>query len=277
MDEMKAHYQYGTHIKNLRQLMELQGRIVLPPMPFVPLFSIATHTPFREIVSQFSYGVPTKPNLQTNIPIGWHPVNGFNARRVIGGLGILEFALYGLAVDYSNVDYLNPSISGCGTQGCSEAIAGDGKPHQIVTLCGKCVDVSDIGNMMFGLGGAARGYNLATTYGSAGAYNVLADWWPSADKNLQTLFASFFDADGRGAIPGHLIGQTYAFFSQGALCGIINRSRAIGYNDVTTLDQVGRCKACTTTHSPTTEQASSLISVSGLRTIDWLKRLTGMR
>ena len=57
--------------------------------------------------------------------------------------------------------------------------------------------------MMFGVGGAARGYGFGFTYGSAAMYNVLADWAPGVfSGNGPSFFEAFFDTDGRGAIPG---------------------------------------------------------------------------
>jgi len=272
-EQMKSHYNYGVQVSNFRELMLLRAKL---PTPAIPLRSIAIFEPFNEIVNQFHFGIP-KSNYQTPVPIGWMPVGMFNANATIEALGMLEYALYGLAVDYSNIQYIDGSISQCGTQGCGEAIAGDSKPHPIVALCGKCVDASDIGNMMFGLGGAARGYSFARTYGSAGTYNVLADWLPSANKNLESLSASFFDADGRGAIVGYAIGQTYAFMNEDLFCAMINGGREIGYNDATTLSQVSQCETCTETATPIAKEASSLVSVSGRDAIGWLKNITGLR
>lgn len=163
-------------------------------------------------------------------------------------LAILEYALYGLAVDYANVNYQSDNIQRCGTAGCLHIIPN----HTSVSLCGSCVDSSDLGNMMFGLGGAARRYDLAFTYSSAASYNFLFD--------NTGIIGALTSPDGRGAIPGYLIGKTGAFLNQGLFCNIVNRSRIIGYNDMQVEHE--RCKACTVKVQPDVASPSSFDFVS---------------
>jgi hypothetical protein len=162
----------------------------------------------------------------------------------------LEYALYGLAVDYSNVNYQSEKVRPqCATEGCLEIIPN----HTSVSLCGNCVDSSDLGNMMFGLGGAARGYDLAFTYVSASAYNFLFD-----NTGIVGALAS---PDGRGAIPGYLIGKTGAFLNQGAFCNIVNQSRILGYNEMRAEHE--SCATCATEVYPVVSGPNSFFNVSG--------------
>jgi hypothetical protein len=100
-------------------------------------------------------------------------------------------------------------------------------------MCSYCIDSSDIGNMMFGLGGSGRGYGLASTWAAASFFNTLTG-------------EPFFSPDGKGAIPGHVIGTLRAFNNPGWFCRIVNGARGIGYNDAESLDKVSHCAACTT-------------------------------
>jgi len=125
---------------------------------------------------------------------------------------------------------------------------------------------------MFGVGGVARGYDPVSTYASAASYNLLADWLPGKAGFLESALS----VDGKGAIPGYLIGTTGAYLNRGAFCKIINESRFIGYNDASTAHE--RCQACTQKASPIATPASSLHYVSGSpgNTIDELKQKLGM-
>ena len=206
MGEMTRHYVYGTRISKEWRWIYAKSAFV-PGPGTLPLDLIATESPFHEIVSELN--------------IGFLPANAHTSIA----LGILEFAAYGLAVDYSNVDYGTAPL--CGTGNC--AYGGILPWHTPVSLCGKCIDSSDIGNMMFGLGGAARGYDPAFTYVSATGYNVLTG-------------EPIFSPDGKGAIPGYLIAITGAYLNQWAFCGILKSTKFIGYNELG--DIYANCKAC---------------------------------
>jgi hypothetical protein len=93
------------------------------------------------------------------------------------------------------------------------------------------------------LGGAVRGYALPFTYGSAAMYNVLNDWLPNRGSGWNGFKDAFFSPDGRGAIPGWLIGKSGAFLNRNLFCTIVNSTRGIGYNE--NIDQIGKCGACT--------------------------------
>jgi RHS repeat-associated protein len=216
--EMGRHFVYGHKVKLLRLLMQTKG-MLLPPGRTVPLYLIATETPFRQIVWELP-------------PLNLYLVHNLNAYRVIQGLGILEFGLYGLAVDYSAVIYQSGNSS-CGTGNCDRFPPEGDTYKSLLTLCGYCIDSSDIGNMMFGLGGAARGYDIGFTWFAASTFNTLEG-------------DNFLDADGRGSIPGYAIGMLNAYRNRTAFCSIVNGLRGINYNDSETLDTVSRCTACTT-------------------------------
>jgi len=64
------------------------------------------------------------------------------ASVLVEALSIFEYALYGLAVDYSNLSY--PLDRECQSSNCGGTSVGE-HWHPFVTLCGKCHDVSDFG------------------------------------------------------------------------------------------------------------------------------------
>ena len=224
MAEMTKHAAYGTKVFGEQfQMLQLSAISFYRPLTFA-----ATETPFQEMVAELDIGL-----LPTNI-------------RTLTAIRSLEFALYGLAIDYSNVDY--GTAPGCGTGSCaySEIIL----KHTPITLCGKCIDSSDIGNMMFGLGGAVRNFDLAFTYGSAATFNFLTG-------------EPILSPDGRGAIPGYLIGISGSYLNEQAFCGILNGTSFIGYNEEP--EQHQACQACTSPGTgPKTADPSSLYYVSGL-------------
>jgi hypothetical protein len=157
----------------------------------------------------------------TSILIGTTPVyTNPRAAAMVDALGILEYGLYGLAVDYGAINFKASALTECVMGYCSFLPGG----KRTVTLCGHCIDSSDMGNMMFGLGGQARGYPLGGVYLSALAFNVFTAW---GVKDLSTLNIT----DGLGAVPGYLIAFTQAFNSQQSFCQMINMTRPIGYND----------------------------------------------
>jgi hypothetical protein len=243
---MQEHYDYGVSIKNMRDRMRLrymQNSLggVLP----ISLKSIAVDTPFKEIAEKFQVA---------GISIGCTPITSpFGA---IDALGVLEYALYGLAADYAFVDYKS-NTPPCGTGGCQKFGT---KPS--ATLCGHCIDVSDLGNIMFGLGGAVRGYNFPFSYVSAGSYNVLADWLPSKNKNLLGLLNAFFSPDGRAAMIGWTVGNTQTFRNEATFCAMYSAGRVItgGYENG---DPASQCVTCQKEYSPEVLRPSSLWRISG--------------
>lgn len=236
MREMGQHFLYGAKIRNMKVQMLLTGLKTLTLRP-VSLNTLAVEDPFTTIVREFG------PSW---LPLGRIPLlTSENVRLNVEALGALEFALYGLAIDYSVVQYL-PKSTTCGTNGCDRFDLPNGTFRSLVTLCGHCIDSSDIGNMMFGLGGAARGYNWKSTWVSAATYNVLADWVGGFGLSGPSLEEAFFSADGKGAIPGHAIGASHAFLNPTLFCAVINNYRPMGYNDTVSLAQVSQCAACET-------------------------------
>jgi hypothetical protein len=188
MAEMELQYQYGQNIKTLRDTMveraaSLQGGGGFPNI----LFQVTSETPFVEIASQWTFP-------WTYLPIGLTPIDHDYSSSVIDALGVLEYALYGLAVDYANIEF--DTIPGCGTLGC-DILEGPNGNKPGVTLCGHCIDSSDIGNIMFGLGGQARGYPFLGVYSSAATFNILSDWLPNPES-ITDLFNAAFSPDGRG-------------------------------------------------------------------------------
>jgi len=241
--EMSDHYDYGIEIRNKVMRMKALAVAVTAMTPCTDIFTflslVAIEAPFNQIVREFN--IP-----KTNVPIGIVPMvtPGF-ANAVIDVLGRLEFGLYGLAVDYANITHKTNSTS-CSTGTCASAQRGDDS-HQIISLCNRCRDVSDLGNMMFGLGGAARGYSWPFVVGSAVLFNQL-----SGDSTSWT-------ADGGGAFPGWVIGvgQLYRTNPVG-FCGATYIP--IGYDSVS---QTQGCQACNGTTIYGHPNVSSITRVSG--------------
>jgi len=263
--QMTDHYQYGQKIRALRWKMKQDayhlywikmfncGSFTL--MPTVFLSEVATEKPFREIVAGWYFP-------RTNRAIGRTPITAPTlVDPIINSLGILEYALYGLAIDYSSVEY--PPAPQCNTPGCDKF---GSENHKVITICNKCMDVSDLGNLMFGLGGQARGYSFPFTYGSAATFNGLDD------KSLMAMLG----VDGRGAMVGWIIGNTLAYQSRSTFCSTINSLDYLQWNENSS-ELNNQCAACNVQPSilPDATGASSLetVSASDESTLDWLRRL----
>ncbi len=205
MTEMKNHYDYGVKIavkvaamkRKAQFLTFLRG--IQGCLPYALLFEVATEAPFNEIVSEFKFP-------KTNLPIGITPISYFQSEEMINVLAVLEYGLYGLAVDYSNFWYQN---------NIWVENPEDRSMHPVVTLCDRCIDSSDLGNIMFGLGGVARGYQPGPVYLSASLFNGLNDKGDFLKVTLGSV-------DGRGSVPGWIIGRIKAFNNRSVMCDILN-------------------------------------------------------
>jgi hypothetical protein len=202
------------------------------------------------------------------VPIGITPlITPAIANKVIDTLGWVEFALYGLAVDYSNISYSSSSPS-CSTGQCgSVKNPEDDGLHEIVSLCGQCRDESDLGNMMFGLGGVARGYSWNSVLGSALLYNGLADNPADGKEFLRVTIGS---ADGYGAFPGWVIGAGKLYNYRFSFC-IAANIPVLGRDNS---DQINGCQACNGEYGGGEREPNSLreIGASGA-TIPKLQRM----
>ncbi len=278
MTEMEEHVAYGKRVRNTADAMWIESLTSATLNPTLPtLGRLAQTSPFNEIV----YGFGVEDVVVDGTLLG--------SAATVGKLLILEYALYGLAVDYSTVDCYNRwserfTIIGngsCGDLRCSFSVPRPGEQgvdmHQSVTLCGECIDASDLGNIMFGAGGWARGYTPDQTFASASTYNVLNDVLKPL-KNLDFGSVSNpFNQDPRGAIPGYFTAMLAAYNDQNLFCSIINGFRFIGYNE--NVDQASQCPGCTTEYlAPSSGhlEPSSLNYVSGKRgtTVNELERLS---
>ena len=266
--QIQVHYDYGLRIRNQIARMKLLAQIhfnencTFPSVLLNPIYlkDIAIEQPLQDIVYQMTNNL----NLDfpgTNVSIArTTPIYPFTAVPIIDALGLFEYALYGLAVDYSSVDY--PRAPTCNTSGCDTF---GSKEHQTITLCNKCIDVSDLGNLMFGLGGAARGYSLQFAYGSATLFNGLDD------KSIITMLG----VDPRGAIAGWHIGNSHAFITQSGFCSAIANSGSTMWNE-NGPELNSNCEACNTgpITLPNVGSPSSLNTISsGYSTVQWLKTL----
>jgi RHS repeat-associated protein len=246
MTEMSHHYDYGVEIKNKVNRMKalaITNLFILDPCAidiYSLLKAVAIEPPFDQIVREFNF--PT-----TDLPIGLTPLfPPWFANQVIDTLAVLEYGLYGLAVDYTNITY-GTYDSSCNTGTCAIAWKGSNK-HPIISLCNQCRDASDLGNMMFGLGGAARGYSWSFVVGSALLFNKL-----SGDTTSGWI-------DGGGAFPGWMIGNNQLFRTQyiGAFC--LTTYLPVGRDSVS---QIQGCQACNGLISNGETVVSSIVRSSG--------------
>lgn len=230
MNEMGSHFTYGERIRYARSDMKIRAllRLGSHPLGWIGAGEIADAPPFSEIVQGLGIA---------NSPIAANPVSLMGA---IDALGILEYGAYGLAVDYTNLTYTSLS-NACSTGNCDGITQSDRTRHQFVSLCGNCIDESDMGNMMFGLGGAARNYGLPEVLGFALSYNFLKDVL-GKELNFERLWSAVTSPDGRGSIPGWLVGTSRSFSNRDSYCLIVNASQIFQYND--NAAQTGQCQAC---------------------------------
>lgn len=255
MNEMSNHYDYGKQIRTKMARMKALARTITGINPCSDLFTflsfVAIEPPFNQIVREFNFP-------KTSVPIGITPlVTPDIANKIIDTLGLVEYAAYGLAVDYSNITYYSPSSS-CNTGSCGQIInTEDNNPHQVVSLCGECRDVSDFGNMMFGLGGAVRGYSWPTVLASALLFNGLADDPRDAQEFIQVTIGS---ADGYGALPGWIIGSGVLYNNRNMFCAAANIP-VIGRDNS---NQITGCQACNSPYEGEKTTANSIQRVSGL-------------
>ncbi len=253
MREMANHYSYGVSIKNkVNRMKALAHTKISDPCTNWPVFlsQVALEPPFSQIVNEFY--VPTSA-APLGASILFFPGQ---ADDIIDALAYLEYGLYGLAVDYVNVNYTTTN-PGCNTGKCASAtktdLDGNTSSHQTVTLCGQCRDASDLGNMMFGLGGAARGYSLALTYGSATGFNAMTD----GPENLSELLqVTLFSADGWGAVPGWYIGNGQLYNDRTAFCYLANFPLGRDNNS-----QLEGCAKCNTLYNGKYKSPSSIYKV----------------
>ena len=278
-NEVINHYQYGNTVRGSRQALFNRGFKLA--VEAVNRCSNATVFDLVQGISPFEQVVNRAGDGSTPLLIGDKapPPGGIIGGKLyiwslIESIQVVEYALYGLAVDYSNLEY--PSVGTCPSSNCAGLQVGKDW-HPFVTMCGKCHDASDLGNMMFGLGGAARGLPLGFTYPSATLYNVMTDWVPGLrDGKLggPGLFESVFSPDARGAIVGWRLGNTHGYYSRDSFCHTITRLDPIGFRD--NADKTDQCVPCNSATAAFSYGPSSFKSVSGQDTVAWLKRWLGL-
>jgi hypothetical protein len=224
MEEIANHVFYGQRIAMQREMLKDEAYSAIQPLSVVrrlgwPTWGdIHAQTPFRDIINEFDLGsMPIPPNLQ------------LIELAVEKGLGWLEYALYGLAVDYAGIDYdhlLGP-IGGCSAWSCH--LSGGG---QTLTLCDRCIDASDLGNIMFGVGGSARGYDISLATGGAYLFNI-------SDENLSRALSK---ADARGTPVGWLVAEMGAYRSKWTFCALLEGLNFLGYHD--SVEETAQCEPC---------------------------------
>ncbi|MEJ5312525.1 MAG: RHS repeat-associated core domain-containing protein [Anaerolineae bacterium] len=252
MEEVENHIHYGNQVRGQRVALldeaysaVQSAKSTVVPILFWPTFGdLHTYTPFYEIIRGFGLeGIP--------LPPGDRLIEG-----AVESLGVLEYALYGLAVDYAQINYDGL----LGTQNdCTSTNCPTSEDARIVTLCDRCVDASDLGNIMFGVGASARGYGLALPVGGGYLFNI-------SDEGLKKALTG---PDARGTAVGWLVTEMEAYRSKWTFCAVLEGLNFLGYNDLA--EEIGWCKACPHKASGNWHsEPSSLERVSGRgSTIDW--------
>jgi hypothetical protein len=265
MNEAIHHYIYGVKMKLTTSEMKsnawylwflAEGRC-----QDVYLKDFVTTPPFTDIVTRYKVPLPLSDTLVGDIPLlksgeGSGPVGiGAKIQAAIYFLKVVEFGAYGLAVDYASVKY-DLNAGSCGE--CGIVVDDNGDDHNVISLCDHCIDASDLGNIMFGIGGYVRGFRLNTTYLFAAGYNAITDEFGSLSELKENALAS---EDAKGAKVGWDVAANSAFFNSSGFCNIINSWRSIGYND--NAQKLKNCHPCSTVTDPGFMDPSSLNRRSG--------------
>ncbi|HNB51649.1 MAG TPA: RHS repeat-associated core domain-containing protein, partial [Anaerolineales bacterium] len=236
-EQMEAHYKYGLELRAETQNIKIRTNAYWATLlnscgPYPDLFKVAPNQPFRGLVNNFTvFGgtkigyLPATTEVQ-HLPAQWiaqiaSTAVGMPAQALgellqetntVNLLSMLEFAAYGLAVNYAQVKFTptpNTIID-----------PDDGHNKNIVTVCGKAIDASDIGNIMFGLGGHARGFDWSVVYPSAALFN-----------GLSGQGSGVLGPDARGATVGWWIGATQSWTTEASMCNTLNAWEWHGYHD----------------------------------------------
>jgi hypothetical protein len=247
MEEIKRHVAYGKEIKALYD--DIWWQMMTPSFKAVgkKLKDINTRDPFKTIIDE-----RIVDRLLESQEIG----QGTQGIQSVWLLRLVEYGMYGLAVNYSDAKYYNfpreGDIGSCG-YGCP---VGRTDRHRTVTLCGRCIDQTDIGNLMFGVGGAARGFSHFSTSMWAQLYNLSADGYS---------FAAF-NEDPRAASAGWTIANANYFYNRKVFCETLEKAngRLGGIHE--DAQNALRCPACKTEH---------LIASQGHKTFSSLEKIFG--
>jgi hypothetical protein len=230
MQEAANHVKYGEEVRgSLSQLRldAMTGAIIDPYL--LTWRSLNPSSPFREVLDEFSEIGTSQIGGGAGTEL---PIIMLDVTMTSMVVGVLEYGAYGLAVDYANLSqlaHLNnapwPQLEGtpCPGPRCQE-VGG----HPIMTLCDRCVDTSDLGNIMFGVGGHARGYSIHAAFGYGQLYNIGVEF-----SNLVQgePFSNPFNQDPRGAFVGWTLAASGAYLNKGAFCEILKGGDLYGYRE----------------------------------------------
>jgi hypothetical protein len=138
--------------------------------------------------------------------------------ELVDNFFLFEYALYGLSIAYGGIDY----DSRLGTVGdCSMKSCVLSSGSNAMTVCDRCVDVTDFGNIIFGVGANARGYGIHMATGGAYLFNASEEGW----KKIITI------PDPRAATVGWLVAGTGAYWGRGAFCALLKGLDFLDYRD----------------------------------------------
>jgi hypothetical protein len=203
MDEVRLHLTYGVLIKAYRE--SARAAALWPGAEYGvdyrfpdPLHGLVKAVPFADSL------IDSMDPLLRSV--------------VVDELFLFEYALYGLSITYAGIDYdsLLGKVGDCSMTSCKLS-----SENNSMTLCDRCVDVSDLGNIIFGVGAYARGYGIHMATGAAYLFNASQEGW----KTALSL------PDPRGATVGWLLAGTGAYWGKGVFCALLKGLDPLGYRD----------------------------------------------
>lgn len=105
---------------------------------------------------------------------------------------IYRYASYGLVVRTANIDYRAMAT----TPSCTPtpAYTDEYRGNQLVTLCGTCINASDLGNFLFGLTGYSWGFSFEFVINGAQVFNAATGDFPNilrGGPDIQGVMAGY--------------------------------------------------------------------------------------
>ena len=185
-------------------------------------------------------------------------------------LALVEYGMYGLAVNYSDVDFWDrgkyPRVgTSCGNDFCDlgRDPSVDNR-HKSVTFCGHCIDATDLGNIMFGVGGYTRGYSRGKVFALAQTFNLVndvLDQWQAGNGLSNPI-----NPDPRASPAGYDVAMTRAYLNRTAFCTMMGLANYAYFGIHEDAENAARCPTCSDYLSPNSSHAppSSYLRVSAL-------------
>jgi hypothetical protein len=118
---------------------------------------------------------------------------------------IYRYATYGLVVRTANIDYRAMATTPPGIP--TPCYTDDFRTNQLVTLCGLCINASDLGNFLFGATGYSWGFSFELVVNGAQVFNAVT-------QDFQNVIRG--GPDIQGVMAG------YEFASRGIADNVVN-------------------------------------------------------